>query len=56
MNATLITLPEAARRLGVDKRTLRREIARTGQLLGVVPVRIGARLLIPAAVVDRAAA
>lgn len=48
MNATLLTIPEAARRLGKDKRTLRREIERTGRLLGVTPVRIGDRLHIPA--------
>lgn len=53
MSADTLSLPEAARRFGISERTAR-NLAKTGQLCEGVPVlRLGSRLVVSKAQVDR---
>lgn len=44
---------DACKRLGINRSTGYAEIARTGHLAGIPVLRIGKRLLIPTAALDR---
>ena len=58
MTATITTpettpVEDACRRLGISRATGYGEIQRTGQLAGIPVVRVGRRVLIPTAALDR---
>lgn len=48
MKAT-VSIPEAARLVGVGRNTAYDEVSRTGQLAGVNVIRVGRRLVVPLA-------